>query len=146
MSAPQRPHPSLTYRCLLIGTPLHVHTCTHIFTTMKTAATSRTQAIEAAVASLDSAFFKALCEPSRIAVLKRVMLLGRADVSEISAGLPQERSVVSRHLQILLEADIVRAAKSGRQVFYEVNGSAIITRLESILDHIKKIAPHCCPS
>lgn len=112
---------------------------------MKIAAPARTQAIDAAIASLDSTFFKALCEPSRIAVLKRVMQLGHADVSEISAGLPQERSVVSRHLQVLLEADIVRATKAGRQVFYEVNGPAIITRLEVILDHTKKIAPHCCP-
>lgn len=112
---------------------------------MKTTTSAKTQTIDAAIASLDSAFFKALCEPSRIAVLKRVMQLGRADVSEISAELPQERSVVSRHLQVLLEADIVRATKAGRQVFYEVNGSAIIARLEAILDHTKKITPHCCP-
>ena len=106
---------------------------------------NRTQAIEAAIESLDGAFFKALCEPPRIAVLKRVMLLGRADVTEIAADLPQERSVVSRHLQVLLEAGIVRATKIGRQMFYEVDGSAINKRLESILLHTKSIVPLCCP-
>jgi len=112
---------------------------------MNSPLTHRTQAIEAAIDSLDSAFFKALCEPPRVAVLKRVMQLGRADVTEIAAELPQERSVVSRHLQVLLEVGIVRSAKSGRQVFYEVDGPAIITKLEDILQHTKAIAPFCCP-
>ncbi|MNP30437.1 HTH-type transcriptional repressor CzrA [compost metagenome] len=112
---------------------------------MNTPAMTRTHAIEAAIESLDSAFFKALCEPSRVAVLKRVMQLGRADVSEIAVDLPQERSVVSRHLQVLLEANIVRATKAGRQVFYEVDGPAIVTRLESILQHTRSIAALCCP-
>ena len=107
--------------------------------------TTRTQAIEAAIESLDGAFFKALCEPPRVAVLKRVMLLGRADVTEIAAELPQERSVISRHLQVLLDAGIVRASKVGRQMFYEVDGPAIIQRLENILLHTKSITPLCCP-
>lgn len=110
-----------------------------------TTSPTRTQAIEAAIESLDGAFFKALCEPPRVAVLKRVMELGRADVTEIAAELPQERSVVSRHLQVLLEAGIVRASKVGRQMFYEVDGLAIIQRLENILLHTKSIAPFCCP-
>jgi DNA-binding transcriptional ArsR family regulator len=103
------------------------------------------QAVEAAIATFDSSFFKALCEPSRIGVLKRVMLLGRADISEIAADLPQERSVVSRHLQTLLDAGILRTAKEGRQVFYEVDGPAIVDRLETILRQCKVIAPYCCP-
>ncbi|MGY2488181.1 ArsR/SmtB family transcription factor [Cupriavidus sp. CP313] len=107
--------------------------------------TSHTRAIDAAIDSLNEAFFKALCEPSRVAVLKRVLQLGRADVNEIAAGLPQERSVVSRHLQVLLHADIVSATKTGRQVFYQVNGQAVIARLEHILHQIKTIAPLCCP-
>lgn len=107
--------------------------------------TNRSQAIESAIESLDGAFFKALCEPPRVAVLKRVMQLGRADVTAIAADLPQERSVVSRHLQVLLDAGIVRATKVGRQMFYEVDGPAIVKRLEDILHHTKSIALLCCP-
>ena len=106
---------------------------------------SRQQAIEAAIATFDSTFFKALCEPSRIGVLKRVMQLGRADISAIAAELPQERSVVSRHLQTLLDAGILRTAKEGRQVFYEVDGPAIVSRLEATLLECKRMASHCCP-
>ncbi len=118
--------------------------CTYILG-MQTPTITRSHAIEAAIESLDGAFFKALCEPSRVAVLKRVMQLGRADVSEIAADLPQERSVVSRHLQVLLDANIVRATKAGRQVFYEVDGPAIVTRLETILQHTRSITSLCCP-
>ena len=75
---------------------------------------TRTRAIDSVIDSFDGAFFKALCEPSRVAVLKRVMQLGRADIGEIAEGLPQERSVVSRHLQVLLEA--VRAKLGLRAV------------------------------
>ncbi|MET1079765.1 MAG: metalloregulator ArsR/SmtB family transcription factor [Pseudomonas sp.] len=106
---------------------------------------NRQQAVDAAIDTFDSAFFKALCEPSRVGVLKRVMLLGRADISEIAADLPQERSVVSRHLQILLDAGLLRTAREGRQVFYEVDGPAIVQRLETILQQCRRIAPYCCP-
>lgn len=106
---------------------------------------TRAQAIDAAIDSLDGAFFKALCEPSRVAVLKRVMQLGRADIAKIAEGLPQERSVVSRHLQVLSEAGIVRATKVSRQMFYEVDGPAVVTRLESMLQQMKTLSPFCCP-
>ncbi|MES2817418.1 MAG: metalloregulator ArsR/SmtB family transcription factor [Pseudomonadota bacterium] len=112
---------------------------------MDNSPSNKQQAIEAAIATFDSSFFKALCEPSRVGVLKRVMLLGRADISEIAADLPQERSVVSRHLQTLQEAGILRTAREGRQVFYEVDGPAIVQRLDLILQQCKRIAPYCCP-
>ncbi|MNP82038.1 hypothetical protein D3C76_1805540 [compost metagenome] len=53
--------------------------------------------------------------------------------------------MVSRHLQVLLDAGIVRATKVGRQMFYEVDGPAIVKRLEDILHHTKSIALLCCP-
>lgn len=53
--------------------------------------------------------------------------------------------MVSRHLQVLSEAGIVRATKVSRQMFYEVDGAAVVTRLEGILQHMKSLAPFCCP-
>lgn len=120
------------------------YSCTYIGG-MTTNQHLRTQAIDAAIESLDEAFFKALCEPSRVAVFKRVLTLGRADVGEIAKELPQERSVVSRHLQVLHDAQIVKATKVGRQVFYEVNGGAIVERLEGLLQRTKGLVSLCCP-
>jgi DNA-binding transcriptional ArsR family regulator len=85
------------------------------------------------VAVFDTGFFKALCEPSRIAVLRELILLGRADVATIAARLPQDRSVIARHLQQLAAAQIVRSEKLGRRVIYQIDVKAVATRLEGIL-------------
>lgn len=113
---------------------------------MKTSATpNRQQIVDAAIGVLDTPFFKALQEPARVAILRRLMLLGRADVGAIAEGLPQERSVISRHLQVLHEAGIVTQEREGRHRFYQVDGPAIVQRLEAMLRQLKLAAPMCCP-
>jgi DNA-binding transcriptional ArsR family regulator len=95
---------------------------------------SREEAAKQCVAVFDTTFFKALCEPARIAVLRELILLGRADIAAISDRLPQDRSVVARHLQHLAAAKIVSAEKVGRHVFYKIDARAVAARLEGILD------------
>ena len=85
------------------------------------------------MAVFDTGFFSALCEPARIAVLRELILLGRADIAAIAARLPQDRSVVARHLQQLAAAQIIRASKEGRHVFYEIDAGSVAARLEGIL-------------
>lgn len=94
---------------------------------------SRQEAAKRCVAVFDTAFFKALCEPARIAVLQEVVLLGRADVATIAERRPQDRSVITRHLQQLAAAGIVVAEREGRHVFYRVDAAGIGRRLEDIL-------------
>ncbi|ALA82579.1 metalloregulator ArsR/SmtB family transcription factor [Xanthomonas euvesicatoria] len=107
--------------------------------------TPKANAIEQAVSVLADPIFRALAEPSRLAVLKRVLQVERADIAEIAAGLPQERSVVSRHLQGLHDAGILRAERVSRQVYYQVDGPAMVARLEQILLQVRALAPYCCP-
>jgi DNA-binding transcriptional ArsR family regulator len=94
---------------------------------------SRREAARRCVAVFDTGFFKALCEPARIAALRELILLGRADIAAIAARLPQDRSVVARHLHQLAAAQIVKAKKEGRHVFYEIDAGAVAERLEGIL-------------
>jgi DNA-binding transcriptional ArsR family regulator len=94
---------------------------------------SRREAARRCVAVFDTKFFKALCEPARIAVLRELILLGRADIAALAERLPQDRSVVARHLQSLAAAQIVTADKQGRHVFYEIDARAVAARLEGIL-------------
>ena len=94
---------------------------------------SRKEAARQCVAVFDTKFFKALCEPARIAVLQELILLGRADIAATADRLPQDRSVVARHLQQLADAGIVKADKEGRRVFYQIDASAVRHRLEGIL-------------
>jgi DNA-binding transcriptional ArsR family regulator len=94
---------------------------------------SREEAARQCVAVFDTGFFKALCEPARIAVLRELILLGRADIAAIAEHLPQDRSVIARHLQQLAAAQIVTAKKEGRHVFYEIDARGVTERLEGIL-------------
>ena len=43
----------------------------------------------AVVAVFDTGFFKALCEPARISVLRQLILLGRADIGAIAPAYPR---------------------------------------------------------
>jgi DNA-binding transcriptional ArsR family regulator len=94
---------------------------------------SRKEAARQCVAVFDTKFFKAPCEPARIAVLQELILLGRADIAGVADRLPQDRSVVARHLQQLADAGIVKADKEGRHVFYQFDAPAVRQRVEGIL-------------
>ena len=89
--------------------------------------------------------FRALCEPARIEILKLLTLWGRSDVATISAEVPQDRSVISRHLSQLHEAGFLRRETVGRNVFFEMDGPAVVAQLEDVVDRFRKLVPHCCP-
>lgn len=94
---------------------------------------------------LDSPFLRALTEPARLEVLRVLLVHGAGDIGEIAAHLPQDRSVVSRHLKVLEEAGIVSGRKEGRRVVFSLEGGALVGNLERILGECKALAPLCCP-
>ena len=81
----------------------------------------------------DTGFFKALCESARIAVLRELILLGCGDIAAIADRLPQDPSVIARHLRQLAAAQIVKAEKEGRHVFYHIDARGVAERLKGIL-------------
>jgi DNA-binding transcriptional ArsR family regulator len=97
------------------------------------------------VKALDSKVIKALTEQTRAQILKFLMLNGRSDISTIAEYLPQDRSVISRHLNMLAEAGIVIAEKETRHRFYTINGAVFLNEFEEIVDNIKKCMAECCP-
>lgn len=103
------------------------------------------KAVNDLVKALDSKVVKALTEPARAEILKFLMLNGRSDISTIAENLPQDRSVISRHLNLLAEAGIVIAEKETRHKFYTINGSAFLKEFEGITENIKKCMAECCP-
>ncbi len=106
---------------------------------------SRTAAANACLAVLDADFFRAFCEPARLEVVRQMIKLGRADIGEIADGLPQDRSVVSRHLQVLEQAGVAVSAKEGRRVFYELDGPVIMNKLAGMTDAFAPLVATCCP-
>jgi DNA-binding transcriptional ArsR family regulator len=101
--------------------------------------------VEDLAAILDSRFFKALSEPVRIQIIKFLILNGRSDIATIAAAMPQDRSVISRHLQFMQTTGILTSEKITRHVFYEINGRAIYDKLAAILATIQACIPVCCP-
>jgi DNA-binding transcriptional ArsR family regulator len=93
----------------------------------------------------DARFFKALSEPVRIQILRYLMLNGRSDIGAITESMPQDRSVISRHLNQMHDVGILRCEKETRHMYYQINAQAFVDKLERFLNKIKKSISVCCP-
>ncbi len=100
--------------------------------------------LDALVRSLDAKFFKAMSEPVRMEILKFLLVNGRSDIAAIAEALPQDRSVISRHLKFMSEAGILKCEKITRHVYYEIDGTSFLDKLETIVARIKQCMPACC--
>lgn len=108
--------------------------------------TDQINILDEMVQNFDSKFFKTLSEPVRLEILKFLMENGRSDVGTIAEHMPQDRSVISRHLNLLHEAGILNCEKETRHMYYEVNGTNFIEKLETITGQIRQCIEECCPS
>lgn len=100
---------------------------------------------EAAIAVLDTKFLKALTDPTRVQIIKKLILLGASDVGTIARGLSQDRSVISRHLQTLEHARIAKSRKEGRRVLYAIDGPYVVQKTALIQDALQPMAELCIP-
>ena len=98
------------------------------------------------MAELDSRFFKALSEPVRVEILKFLMLRGCCDIGTIAENMPQDRSVISRHLSTMLDAGLVTCVKESRFSYYDVNSQFFLMKAEAIVEQIKNCIQECCPA
>jgi ArsR family transcriptional regulator len=90
---------------------------------------------------IDPALFRALGDPNRVALLATLGRSGRpTTVSKAAECCPVDLSVVSRHLAVLREAGVVRAAKRGREVHYTVSRD-LAASLRALADALDA----CCP-
>jgi DNA-binding transcriptional ArsR family regulator len=96
-------------------------------------------------AVLDSDLFKALCEPVRLDLVRLLIARGRSDLSELAGELPQDPSVISRHLAVLHRAGLVRREKTGRHVYFELDGPSLLGRIDAIRAQLQRVVPFCCP-
>ena len=90
----------------------------------------------------DPAFFKALGDQNRIAILVELAKCSQPQtVSQMTRCCSVDLSVVSRHLATLREAGIVASEKRGREVYYWVRFPDLTKRLRQMADAIEA----CCP-
>lgn len=105
----------------------------------------RQQAAARCAGILDSDLFKALCEPVRIELVRLLIARGKSDLSALADELPQDASVISRHLALLHRAGLVRRERQGRHVLFELDGPALLARVEGIAEQLRRAVPFCCP-
>ena len=105
----------------------------------------REKAAREALAVLDTEFFRALAEPARLDLLRVLLIGGAQDVASLAAKMPQDRSVLSRHLQVLLRAGLVSCRREGRHRVYGIRGAAFVERVEKLALILRRVVPACCP-
>ena len=67
---------------------------------------------------------KALSDPSRREILE-LLRSGRLSAGEIAEKFPVSGAAVSKHLSVLKDADLIRDAREGKFIFYELNTSVL---------------------
>ncbi len=83
---------------------------------------------------------RALADPIRREILN-MLKAGRLSAGEIADHFEVTGASVSRHLSVLKEADLIRDAREGKYIFYELNVSVLeeimlwITELKGDNDH-----------
>ncbi|AUH34461.1 ArsR/SmtB family transcription factor [Paracoccus tegillarcae] len=93
---------------------------------------------------LDADFFRALCEPVRLQLIVQLVRVGCSDVTGLADVMPQDRSVISRHLQVLERAGIVSSHQHGRQVFYQLESQKTVAQFEAIVTEMRGMAASDC--
>ena len=79
--------------------------------------------------------FSALSDASRVRIIS-LLIEGEMSVSALAEGLKMTESAVSHQLRGLRQMRLVRARKSGRQVFYTLDDKHVIELFQRGLDHV----------
>ena len=69
----------------------------------------------------NAALLKALAHPLRLQIVQGLLLCGCRNVRCIEEKTGQSQSCISQHLMRLKAAGVVKAARSGNEVYYEVS-------------------------
>lgn len=70
------------------------------------------------------ATMRALADPIRREILN-LLRSGRLSAGEICDHFPVTAASISRHLSVLKEADLIRDAREGKFVYYDLNTSVL---------------------
>jgi DNA-binding transcriptional ArsR family regulator len=74
---------------------------------------------------------QAVAEETRLAILHRLME-GPAAVAELVAGIGKPQSLVSNHLAVLKDANLVAFEREGRKSIYRLANASVATLVESL--------------
>lgn len=76
---------------------------------------------------------KALADPTRRQIIQ-LLKSGRLSAGDIGEHFNVTAAAISRHLSVLKEAGLIRDAREGKYIFYEVNLSVLEELLSWLID------------
>ena len=89
--------------------------------------------------TIDFDFYKTLFDPVRSDILIFLVSHGRKNIKDIAENFSQDRSVISRHLNLMHRYGIVLKTKHDRNIYYEVNSFFIVDQFEKTAENLKKL-------
>ena len=93
---------------------------------------------------LDPAIFRALADPTRLALLARLASTsGPLTVTELSSCCGVHLSGVSRHLKMLRDAALIQPERQGREVLYRLDCAALTATLRGMADALEQCQASC---
>lgn len=75
---------------------------------------------------------KTLAHPDRLEIVYHLIEKKKACVSEIAALLSLESNVVSEHLTLMKDRDLLHSKREGRKVYYSIAEPSLINIMECI--------------
>lgn len=85
------------------------------------------------MSSSQQSVFKALADPTRRAILKRLQG-GSETAGEIADAFPISRPSLSHHFNILKAAELVRTERRGQHIVYSLNATVLQEATAMLLD------------
>jgi DNA-binding transcriptional ArsR family regulator len=80
-------------------------------------------------------------DPSRLRILE-LLLSGEYQVSEIATVTAAEMSTTSQRLRVLLNEDLVKRRRHGRDMFYRLADSHVEELVRNVIDHADPANQH----
>ncbi len=93
--------------------------------------------IEESDVTLLAYFFKVFGDSTRIKILQ-ALSAGELCVCDIAVVLDMTKSAISHQLRFLREVNLIKARRDGKNVFYSLADSHVLTILLQGLEHIKE--------
>lgn len=81
--------------------------------------------------------FQAIADPTRRAILALIALQAMTP-NAIAEHFNSTRQAVSKHIQILIECEVVTQKQSGREIFYQLNPQKM-KEIDQWLDEFRKL-------
>ncbi|ACT03172.1 ArsR/SmtB family transcription factor [Paenibacillus sp. JDR-2] len=89
--------------------------------------------------NIDIEFYRAIFDPVRSELLIFLSIYGEMTIGQIAENFPQNRSVISRHLDHMNRFDIVLRRKEGREIYYKANKQFIVDTFEKTTNNMKAL-------